>query len=83
MTTTFEISYYPLNNDYPTSVVGYLKKLKTIPGVEIITNGMSTILIGPYRETLAMLTSLIEDEFAAGDSVFVLKIAPGRREYVE
>ena len=81
MTATIEISLYPLNNDYPASVVGFLQKLKTIPGTEMHTNGMSTILIGPYESIWPHLGTLVEAQFSTEDCVFVLKLAPGRREY--
>lgn len=83
MTSTIEISFYPLNNQYPASVVNFLQKLRSIPGIEINTNGMSTILIGPYKNLWPHLGKLIERQLASEDCVFVLKVAPGRREYVE
>lgn len=82
MTSTIEISFYPLNNDYPSSVVNFLGKLEGIPGIELNTNGMSTIIIGPYGEIWQHLGKLMEQQFASEDCVFVLKAAPGRREYV-
>jgi len=82
MTSTIEISLYPLNNEYPASVVGFLEKLKTIQDIEMKTNGMSTILIGPYAQLWSSLGMLMEAQFDNEDCVFVLKVAPGRREYV-
>lgn len=81
MTSTIEISFYPLNNEYPASVVNFLQKLQEIKAFEVHTNGMSTILIGPYRELWSHLGQLIEDRFANEDCLFVMKVAPGRREY--
>ena len=82
MTTTIDISLYPLNNDYPSSVLAFLEKLKSIPGIEIHTNGMSTHLIGPFDQLWPALGLLMEAEMLQEDCVFVLKTAPGRREYV-
>ena len=82
MTTTIDISLYPLNNDYPSSVLAFLEKLKSIPGIELQTNGMSTHLIGPFSELWPALGSLMEAEMLHEDCVFVLKTAPGRTEYV-
>lgn len=82
MTATIEISFYPLNNDYPSSVVNFLQKLRSVQGLEITTNGMSTIIIGPYESIWNQLRHLIEEAFSAEDCIFVLKVAPGRREYV-
>lgn len=82
MTSTIEISLYPLCDDYPTHVIRFLTKLKTIPNVEISTNGMSTIIIGDYSSLWKKLGELMEEEMTSGSSLFVMKVAPGRREYV-
>lgn len=80
MTTTIELSYYPLRDDYPTAVLQFLEKLRAIPGLEMETNGMSTILIGPYKTLWTELGVLIENEFESAAPLFVMKVAPGRRE---
>jgi len=82
MTATIEISLYPLRDDYPEHVISFLKKLNQLPGIEVNTNGMSTILIGEYEVLWPQLGALMEMELASGYSLFVLKVAPGRREYV-
>ena len=82
MTATVELSLYPLCDDYPTHVISFLEKLKTISGVEMHTNGMSTILIGEYAALWTSLGRLIEEEMSGGSSLFVMKVAPGRREYM-
>jgi uncharacterized protein YqgV (UPF0045/DUF77 family) len=82
MTTTIEISYYPLQDDYPDVVLSFLEKLKSLTNVEMQTNGMSTILIGPYDTLWNQLGVMIKHEFASHASMFVLKVGPGRRESV-
>ena len=81
MTSTIEISLYPLRDDYPSHVLSFLSKLKAMPDVEINTNGMSTIIIGEYHSLWRQLGELMEEELASGYSLFVMKVAPGRREY--
>ena len=83
MTSTIEISLYPLNNEYTLSVLAFLQKLKDIPSVEMTTSGMSTILIGPYAVLWPQLGNLMGNQMIKEDCVFVLKVAPGRREYVD
>ena len=80
MTATIELSYYPLQDDYPVAVLQFLDKLRSIPAVELQTNGMSTILIGPLETLWTQLGVLIESEFISAAPLFVMKIAPGRRE---
>ena len=82
MTTTIEISMYPLTSDYPSHVLRFLGQLKQITDVEISTNGMSTILIGNYSSIWSQLGRLMEEEMAKGYSLFVMKVAPGRREFI-
>ena len=53
-----------------------------MPDVEIQTNGMSTIIIGAYASLWKNLGVLMEEELKSGSSLFVMKVAPGRREYL-
>lgn len=82
MTSTIEISLYPLRDDYPSHVIHFLSKLKMLPDIEINTNGMSTIIIGDYSSLWKNLGQLMEEELTSGFSLFVMKVAPGRREYL-
>ncbi len=81
MTSTIEISLYPLKDEYPSSVLSFLKKLNTLDGIEISTNGMSTLLTGEYDHLWSNLGRLLKEHFENEDAIAVLKIAPGRREY--
>ncbi len=83
MTSTIEISLYPLNNEYTTSVLRFLRKLKDSEGIETHTNGMSTVIIGEFTTVWTQLGSLVEWQFAQEDCVIVMKVAAGRREYLE
>lgn len=83
MTATIEISLYPLHNEYTSSVVGFLKNLKTMQDVEIQSNGMSTIIIGQLETLWPELGQLLTNQFSKEDTVCVLKVGSGRREYVE
>jgi uncharacterized protein YqgV (UPF0045/DUF77 family) len=80
MTTTIEISFYPMQDDYPDVVLSFLEKLKALTNVEIQTNGMSTILIGSFDTLWNQLGVLIKHEFSSHASLFVMKVAAGRRE---
>lgn len=82
MTSTIEISLYPLRDDYPAHVIRFLSLLKAMPDVEINTNGMSTIIIGEYSSLWKQLGALMEEELSSGYSLFVMKVAPGRREFL-
>jgi uncharacterized protein YqgV (UPF0045/DUF77 family) len=81
MTATIEISFYPLQDNYPDVVISFLEKLKTLTQAELQTNGMSTILIGPFDTLWNQLGLLIKNEFSSHASLFVMKVAAGRREF--
>jgi hypothetical protein len=83
MTATLELSLYPLHAEYPSSVIDFLRKLKELPDVEIQSNGMSTVVIGDFGQFWPELGELIGAQIFSEDSVFVLKIASGRREYID
>lgn len=83
MTGTFELSYYPLRDAYPDSVLHLLEQLRRIDGITIETNGMSTILIGDFEKTWTTLGDLLGRQLAAEDAVLVMKVAKGRREYLD
>ena len=83
MTATIEISYYPLNNEYPSSVVAFLEKLNQLPDLEVSTSGMSTIIIGDFNYLWNGLGKLLEMHFEKEDAVAVMKVTMGRREYVK
>ena len=72
MTATIEISFYPLQDDYPDVVLSFLEKLKTLTNVEMQTNGMSTILIGSFDTLWNQLGVLIKNEFSTHSSLFTL-----------
>ncbi len=82
MTSTIEISLYPLKDDYPGSVLLFLQQLNHIPGIEVQSNGMSTIIIGNFENMWARLGLLMATQLSTEESVFVMKVAPGRREFL-
>lgn len=83
MTGTFELSYYPLRDNYPVAVLAVLEELRQLEGVSIETNGMSTILIGDFARIWSALGELARHRLETEDAVLVLKAAPGRREFVD
>ena len=83
MTVTFELSYYPLRDNYPEAVLALLDDLRKLEGISMETNGMSTILIGEFDRIWSVLGDLANYRLEIEDAVIVLKVAPGRREYLE
>jgi len=83
MTGTFELSYYPLRDAYPESVLRLLDELRALEGVQLETNGMSTILIGDFDRIWTEVGRMASRRLLEEDAVIVLKAARGRREYVD
>lgn len=81
MTSTIELSFYPLHEEYPSAVLNFLHLLKAMPGIEIKSNGMSSILIGNFETIWPELGILMKSQLSMQDCVFIMKVAAGRREY--
>jgi uncharacterized protein YqgV (UPF0045/DUF77 family) len=49
MKISIELSLYPLAEEqYKTEIWAFIKKLRTVDGLQVITNGMSTQVFGDY-----------------------------------
>ena len=74
MKTSVDISYYPLQPEFVTPILDFIKRLNQYENIEAVTNGMSTQVFGEYFEVMEILTSEIHKSFEIPHSVFVLKI---------
>jgi uncharacterized protein YqgV (UPF0045/DUF77 family) len=83
MTGTFELSYYPFRDAYPDSVIEVLADLRQIEGITIETNGMSTVLIGDFQHIWTALGDIAARRLGQEDAALVLKVARGRREFID
>ena len=76
MKTSIEISMYPLNENYGTAILKFIKKLKTYAELEIHTNTMSSQIFGDYDDMMGILTKEMKQTFEEGtDTIMVFKIA--------
>lgn len=74
MKTSVDISYYPLNPEFVTPILDFIKRLNAYDKIEANTNGMSTQVFGEYRDVMNAITDEIEKSFDLPHSVFVLKV---------
>ncbi len=74
MTTSVDISYYPLAEEFIPHVQDFIDRLNTYPSIKVSTSGISTQVFGEYREVMSIITNEIEKSFELPNSVFVLKI---------
>lgn len=78
MHVAVDISLYPLNGDYVPPIKDFIARLHTHPGLEVVTNAMSTQVRGDYAAVMAALTAEMGGTLAGPDrAVFVLKVLGG------
>lgn len=79
MKVSVEISKYPLAEvDFVTAIKDFIDRINQYPGVEIVTNNMSTQLFGDYDLVTELLNREIKRSFELyGTCVFVCKYLPG------
>lgn len=78
MTTTAEISLYPLDAAYAQIVTELIHDIRqTHPDLRIEVGGLSTQLIGPWATILSVLDGPIRRALTARPSVIVVKLAMG------
>lgn len=74
MRITAEISLYPLREGFVDDIRDFILRLRREPGLELVTNQMSTQLRGEYAEVTGALARAMEGTMAGGAPlVFVVK----------
>jgi len=75
MDIAVELSLYPLEQEPVPKIKEFIDRLNTASGVRVITNSLSTQVVGPFDLVFAALTREIRTTFDHLDkSVFVMKI---------
>lgn len=74
MRITAEISLYPLNEQFVSDITDFILVLRRQPGIEIISNQMSTQLRGEFAAVTGALNRCMEASMASPQAVvFVVK----------
>lgn len=75
MKISVDISMYPLNQNYESEIIAFIKHLQSYNNVEIKINGLSTQLFGEYQDIMNILNSEILKAFQKNAcTVFAMKI---------
>ncbi len=74
MKISVDISYYPLQPEFVTPILDFIKRLNEYENIESVTNGMSTQVFGEYFDVMEAITNEIYKSFEIPHSVFVLKV---------
>lgn len=74
MRITAEISLYPLTDDFVGDIRDFIHRLRAEPGLDVISNQMSTQLRGDYDAVTGALQRCMRESMQAdGSLVFVVK----------
>lgn len=75
MKVAVDISLYPLDADFIPPIKDVIERLNSYPGLQVVTNPMSTQLRGEYDEVMAALTTEIGTTFErVPKAVFAIRI---------
>ena len=75
MRVTAELSLYPLRYDYIPKVLEFVHTLREMPGIEVLSNQMSTQLRGELTDVMPAIAIAVERSFADGaHEALVIKI---------
>ncbi len=78
MQISIEISLYPLNKNFTSSIDNFISRLKMYDSIEVRTNNMSTQLFGDFDDLIKILKIEMKNTFKnQSTSVFNLKIVNG------
>jgi uncharacterized protein YqgV (UPF0045/DUF77 family) len=76
MDIAVELSLYPLNAEYIPPIKDFIDRLNAAGGrLKVVTNSLSTQVVGPYDEVFSALTRELRTTFESNDkAVFVMKV---------
>ncbi len=85
MDVSIEISLYPLaEENFKKEIWGFIKKLRKVEGLKVVTNGMSTQVFGEYDiATQHVMAEIKNVHQTVNAAVFVCKFIGGDRSQVE
>ena len=78
MQVSIDVSLYPLNEKFISSIDDFISGLKKYDNIEVRTNSMSTQLFGEFDDLMSILKVEIEKTFRSEfNSALNLKIGNG------
>jgi len=85
MQISIELSLYPLAEEqYKSEIWAFIKRLRNVDGLTVVTNGMSTQVFGEYDLAMNKVMAEIKHVHSTtGAAVFVCKFISGDRSQPE
>ncbi len=78
LTTSIEVSMYPLRDEFIPSIDLFLEKIHAVEGLKVHTNVMSTQVFGPFDLAFSSVQNAIREIYAQGGQFpFVIKVLNG------
>jgi uncharacterized protein YqgV (UPF0045/DUF77 family) len=78
MRIAVEISLYPLDSDYIPPIKEFIERVRTDASLNVVTNAMSTQIVGEHQRVFETLSRETAKTFAEGGRrVFVMKVLGG------
>lgn len=75
MKIAVDISLYPLDKEFIPPIKNFIHRLNNYNSIEVITNNMSTQIIGEYEVIMSILNNEIRDTFEElPKAIFAVKI---------
>jgi len=82
MKISIEISMYPLDDNFGTYILNFIKQLNNYPSISVKTNSMSTQIFGKYEEVMDAIKKEMKPVFAEKyKTVMVMKIINADLDY--
>lgn len=83
MNISVELTLSPLQDDFETPIIQFIKKLRT-SGLTVLENPLSTQVFGDYDEVMELLNSEIKESFKNLDHVVLtMKVVKSDRSDYE
>jgi uncharacterized protein YqgV (UPF0045/DUF77 family) len=78
MHVAVELSLYPLTGDFVPPILDFIERLKSRPGLSVVTNSMSTQVSGDYEPVFEALRAEIRASLSGRHrAVLVMKVLGG------
>jgi len=75
MKIAVDISLYPLDKEFIPPIKNFIHRLNNYNSIEVVTNNMSTQIIGEYEVIMSILNNEIRDTFEElPKAIFAVKI---------
>jgi uncharacterized protein YqgV (UPF0045/DUF77 family) len=72
MRITAELSLYPLQDDFTGPIKAFIHELRRQPGIEVVTNQLSTQLRGEFDAVTAAVTACLKAAMLAEQPVILV-----------